>query len=39
MALGYEMAQQDPDVPADDLLYELRSTLNRVSQAAASLYQ
>lgn len=38
MALGYEMAQQDPDIPADDLLYEVRSTLNRVSRAAAALY-
>ena len=39
MALGYEMAGQDPDIPADDLLYEVRSTLNRVSSAGASLYQ
>jgi len=39
MALGYEMAGQDPDIPADDLLYEVRSTLNRVSGAAAALYQ
>ena len=39
MALGYEMAGQDPDIPADDLLYEVRSTLNRVSSAAAALYQ
>ena len=38
MALGYEMAQQDPDMPADDLLFEVRSTLNRVSKAVASLY-
>lgn len=38
VALGYEMAEQDPDIPADDLLYEVRSTLNRVSKSAASLY-
>ena len=38
IALGYEMADQDPDIPADDLLYEIRTTLNRVSTAAASLY-
>jgi len=38
VALGYETAQQDPDIPADDLLYEVRSTLNRVSVAAAPLY-
>ncbi|MDQ6871499.1 MAG: ATP-binding protein [Gemmatimonadota bacterium] len=39
MALGYEMAKQDPDIPADDLLYEVRSSLNRISVAAASLYR
>ena len=39
MALGYEMVGQDPDIPADDLLYEVRSTLNRVSAAAVFLYQ
>jgi len=39
LALGYEMAKQDPDVPADDLLYEVRSSLNRISVAAASLYR
>jgi hypothetical protein len=38
MALGYELTRQDPDMPADDLLYEVRATLNRVSKAAASLY-
>lgn len=38
VALGYEMADQDPDIPADDLLYEIRTTLNRVSTSAASLY-
>lgn len=38
MALGYEWAQQDPDIHADDLLYEVRTTLNRVSKAAAVLY-
>lgn len=39
MALGYEMARQDPAIPADDLLYEVRSSLNRISVAAASLYR
>ena len=38
MALGYEMAQRDPDIPADDLLYEVRATLNRVAASAAALY-
>ena len=27
IALGYEMAERDPDIPADDLLFEVRSTL------------
>lgn len=39
MALGYEMAQQDPAIPADDLLYEVRSTLNRIAGASAALYK
>lgn len=39
MALGYETAQQDPDIPADDLLFEVRASLNRISLAAASLYR
>ena len=30
MALGYETAREDPDIPADDLLYEVRASLNRV---------
>lgn len=38
IALGYEMAERDPDIPADDLLYEVRSTLNRVAASAAALY-
>lgn len=38
VALGYEMAERDPDIPADDLLYEVRSTLNRVAASAAALY-
>jgi hypothetical protein len=39
MGLGYEIAQQDPNIPADDLLYEVRSTLNRVSSSAVGLYR
>jgi len=38
IALGYEMSERDPDIPADDLLYEVRSTLNRVAASAADLY-
>jgi hypothetical protein len=39
MALGYELLKQDPNMPADDLLYEVRHTLNRVAGSAASLYR
>ena len=39
MALGYEMTKDDPDMPADDLLYEVRSSLNRVAGAAIGLYR
>lgn len=39
MGLGYEISQQDPDIPADDLLYEVRSTLNRVFSSALGLYR
>ena len=39
MALGYEMAKRDSQIAADDLLYEVRFTLNRVSVAAAALYR
>jgi hypothetical protein len=38
IAFGYEKAKQDPDMPSDDLLFEVRSTLNRVSGRAAALY-
>ena len=37
MARGYEMLKLDPDIPADDLLYEVRSSLNRIAAAAAAL--
>jgi hypothetical protein len=39
MALGYEICKQDPNIPADDILYEVRTSLNRISAAAASLYR
>lgn len=39
MALGYELLNQDPNISADDLLYEVRSTLNRVAGSAAALYR
>jgi len=39
MALGYELLKNDPNMPADDLLYEVRSSLNRVALSAAPLYR
>jgi hypothetical protein len=39
MALGYELLKQDPNMPPDDLLYEVRSSLNRVAASANSLYR
>ena len=39
MGLGHEVFRQDPNIPADDLLYEVRSSLNRIALSAASLYR
>jgi hypothetical protein len=39
MALGYERVKEDANIPADDLLYEVRSSLNRIAAAAAALYR
>jgi hypothetical protein len=39
LGLGYEVSQQDPNMAPDDLLYEVRSSLNRISTAAVSLYR
>jgi hypothetical protein len=39
MAVGYELLKQDPNMPPDDLLYEVRTRLNRVAVSAASLYR
>jgi len=38
MGIGYRMLLEDPEMPADDLMYEVRTTLNRVSRAASALY-
>jgi hypothetical protein len=38
LALGYEWIKRDPQIPADDVLYDIRVALNRVSAAAAGLY-
>jgi hypothetical protein len=39
LALGYEIARYDPEIPADDLLYEVRTTLNRIARSSALLYR
>ena len=39
MGLGYEVLKHDPNIPADDLLYEVRDSLNRVAASAAVLYR
>lgn len=38
IALQYRLLEQDPDIPGDEILYDVRDTLNRVSRAAAALY-
>lgn len=38
LALSYEMVNRDPAMPADDVIYEIRATLKRITGAAASLY-
>lgn len=38
IALSYEMVNRDPAMPADDVLYDIRSTLRRITTAAAPLY-
>ena len=39
MGIGDELTKQDPGIPADDLLFEVRATINRVAVAAAALYR
>ena len=39
IALGYEAAREDPEIEADDLLFDVRRTMNRVARAAAELYR
>ena len=38
IALSYEMENRDPAMPADDVLYDIRATLRRITRAAAPLY-
>lgn len=39
IALGRIALRQDPDLAPDDLLFEIRSSLNRIASAAAGLYR
>lgn len=39
IALAYEAAQLDPEIPADDLLFDVRATLNRIAGSAVALYR
>jgi hypothetical protein len=38
IALSWEMVNRDPAMPADDVLYDIRATLRRITRAAAALY-
>lgn len=38
MALGYEKAAEDPGIDADDLLYDVRDTINRLSRVSAEAF-
>lgn len=38
VALGYDMAEEDPGMGADDLLYEVRQSINRLSRASAEIF-
>jgi len=39
IALGHELLKQDPNMNGDDLLFEVRRSLNRVAASAAALYR
>jgi hypothetical protein len=39
ISLGYILSEEDPDMPPDDLLYEVRDSLNRIAASAAPLYR
>lgn len=39
IALGYEEAREDPEIEADDLLFDVRRAMNRVARAASELYR
>jgi hypothetical protein len=39
IALSYETVNRDPDMPASDVLYDIRATLRRITRDAAQLYE
>jgi hypothetical protein len=39
IALSYETVNRDPDMPASDVLYDIRATLRRITRAAAGRYE
>ncbi len=39
IAIGTEMADRDPNMPPDDLVFEIHSTLDRITTNAASVYK
>lgn len=38
IALSYELVNRDPAMPADDVLYDIRATMKRITRMAAPLY-
>lgn len=39
IAVGSEIADRDPQIPAEDLIFEIHSTLDRITTTAASVYR
>jgi len=39
VAVGSEIADRDPKIPAEDLIFEIHSTLDRITATAASVYR
>jgi hypothetical protein len=39
LAVSQEFLKRDPDLTADDVLYEVRDTLRRITRRAANLYE
>jgi hypothetical protein len=39
LAVSQEFLKRDPDLTADDVLYEVRDTMRRITRRATTLYQ